>query len=149
MVFCARQLQEKKNKEQHRLLYMVFYDLEKAFDSVPREILWKVWKRIGCPLQFVNLVRELHDGMSCRVICEGKLTDPFQVTCGVKQGCVLAPTLFSLYLGVMMKRKFHAKHLEWTFISDMTVGSSTCHDSEHARASQVRRTLKCSMQTIW
>jgi len=34
MIFCARQLQE-RSKEQQRPLYFIFYDLEKAFDSVP------------------------------------------------------------------------------------------------------------------
>ena len=48
MIFCARQLQEKA-REQQKPLYMVFYDLEKAFDSVPREAMWAVLKRFGTP----------------------------------------------------------------------------------------------------
>ena len=42
------------------------------------------------------MVRSLHDGMMARVIENGDVSDPFPVTNGVKQGCVLSPTLFSL-----------------------------------------------------
>ena len=41
IVFAARQLQE-KCREQHKDLFMVFIDLAKAFDTVPRPMLWEV-----------------------------------------------------------------------------------------------------------
>ena len=62
MIFAARQIQEKCH-EQHRDLYMTFIDLTKAFDSVHREGLWRVLKKIGCPDKFVSIVRSFHDGM--------------------------------------------------------------------------------------
>ena len=47
------------------------------------------------------MVRSLYDGMMARVIENGDVSDPFPVTNGVKQGCVLAPTLFSLLFAEM------------------------------------------------
>ena len=70
MIFCARQLQEKA-REQQKPLYMIFYDLEKAFDSVPREAMWAVLKRFGTPDQIISMIRALHDGMTARVIHQG------------------------------------------------------------------------------
>ena len=40
--------------------------------------------------------------MFCRVIENGDVSDPFPVSSGVKQGCVLAPTLFSLLFAQML-----------------------------------------------
>ena len=54
------------------------------------------------PSQIISMVRSLYDGMMARVIENGDVSDPFPVTNGVKQGCVLAPTLFSLLFAEML-----------------------------------------------
>ena len=41
--------------------------------------------------------------MMGRVCADGKESDGFEVTAGVKQGCVIAPSLFSLFFAVMLK----------------------------------------------
>ena len=97
MIFAARQLME-KSREQHRDLYIAFVDLSKAFDSVDRELLWKVLEKCGCPPTFVQVIRSLHDGMKVQVRYGCDLSDSFMVSRGVKQGCVLAPILFNIYV---------------------------------------------------
>ncbi|CAG4946438.1 unnamed protein product [Colias eurytheme] len=44
-----------------------------------------------------------HDDMRCCVAVGGEQSDYFSVSCGVKQGCVLAPTLFAIYFAVVIK----------------------------------------------
>lgn len=46
MIFCARQLQQ-KSKEQQKPLFVVFYNLEKAFDTVPKAAMWMALKCYG------------------------------------------------------------------------------------------------------
>ncbi|XP_062532870.1 uncharacterized protein LOC134201645 [Bombyx mori] len=70
-IFSVRQLQE-KSREQGRQLYLCFVDLEKAFDSVPREALWLVLRKLGCTENFVALLRLLHDDMQCCVTVDGE-----------------------------------------------------------------------------
>lgn len=41
------------SREQGRRLYLCFIDLEKSFDSVPRETLWMVLEKVGCTEMFV------------------------------------------------------------------------------------------------
>ena len=90
MIFTANQFQEKCH-EQNVDLYMTFVDLIKAFDSVGRDELWNIMAKFGgCPARFITMVRQSHDGMRARVQSDGEYSEPFPVTNGVKQGCVLA-----------------------------------------------------------
>ncbi|BHF74305.1 hypothetical protein SprV_0501739000 [Sparganum proliferum] len=101
MIFAARQLQE-KCQEMRTYLYSTFVDLTKAIDTVNREGLWKIMQKFGCPERFTLMVRQLHDGMMARVTDNGAVSEAFAVTNRVKQGCVLAPTLFSLMFSAML-----------------------------------------------
>ena len=105
MIFAARQLQE-KCKEQHQDLYTTFVDLTKAFDTVSRAGLWKIMAKYGCPDKFITIVRAFHDGMQVGVMDDGGASEPFEVSNGVKQGCVLAPTLFSIMFSAMLTEAF-------------------------------------------
>lgn len=101
-IFSIRQLLE-KSREQGQPLFLCFVDLEKAFDSVPRKALWVVLAKLGCTDKFIRMMRLLHDEMRCCVSVQGEDSEFFTVSCGVKQGCVLAPTLFALYFAVVVR----------------------------------------------
>lgn len=89
---------------------MAFIDLSKAFDSVNRQALWLVLAKIGCPEKYIRVLRLLHDNMSATVLSgSGDETEPFRVDTGVKQGCVIAPTLFSIFIAAILH--FTGKHL--------------------------------------
>ena len=105
MIFTARQLQE-KCQEQNVDLYMAFVDLTKAFDTVSRDELWKIMAKFGCPPRYIAMVRQFHDGMQARIQNDGEYSEPFPVTNGVKQGCVMAPTLFSMMFSAMLTDAF-------------------------------------------
>ena len=99
MIITARQLQE-KCQEQNADLYMTFVD------TVSREGLWKTMGKFGCPDKFIAMGRQFHDGMLARVQNDGEFSDPFPVTNGVKQGCVLALTLFCMMFSAMLTDAF-------------------------------------------
>ena len=101
MIFALRQLQE-KCIEQNKPLYSVFIDLTKAFDTVNREALWKVLERLGCPPKFIQIIKLFHTGMNGQVLAGGETTEEFEISNGVKQGCVLAPVLFNIFFTSML-----------------------------------------------
>jgi hypothetical protein len=88
---------------------MVFIDLTKAFDSINRTGLWSFLAKFGCPSKLINIIK-LHDGMIGRVCADGKESDGFEVTAGVKQGCLIAPSLFSLFFAAMLSKGSHVGH---------------------------------------
>ena len=105
MVFAARQLQE-KCQEQEVDLYTAFVDLTKVFDTISRNGLWSIMSKFGCPDRFITLVCQFHDSIQAQVIDKGESSIPFPVTNGVKQGCLLAPTLFSMTFTAMLTDAF-------------------------------------------
>ncbi|VDL86785.1 unnamed protein product [Schistocephalus solidus] len=141
MIFAAGQLQEKW-QEMRTHLYTIFVDLTKAFDTVNRDRLWKVMQNFGCPERFTHMVRPLHDGMTAQVTDNGTVSEAFTVTNGVKQGCVLAPTLFSLMFSAILMDAYRDEqsrifityrtdgHLlnSWRMQASTRVSTITVHD---------------------
>ena len=72
--------------------------MTKAFDSIDREILWKVLHKFRAPDNFVQLVKGFHSDMYAEVLIGSLKSEPFSVDTGVKQGCVPSSLLFSLYI---------------------------------------------------
>ena len=105
MIFCHRQLQEKCT-EQDRPLYMVFVDFSKACDTVRRTGLWQLLGRYGCPEKFTTMIEALHTEIMANVSVGGEVSESFSVTNGVKQRCILVPTLFSIFLSAMLDEAF-------------------------------------------
>ena len=62
--------------------------------------------KFGCPDKFMSFVWPFHDGMQVWVQDDGESSEPILVTNGVKQGCVLAPTLFSMMFSAMLAEAF-------------------------------------------
>jgi len=77
-----------------RPLHAIYVNLKAAFDSLDRDALWKALPGIGTPQKIFDLLRELYTGTSSRVKNGGKLSSSFQTTTRIRQGCVLARTLF-------------------------------------------------------
>ena len=51
-------------------------------------------------------MRQFHDGLQTCVQNDGEYSEPFLVTNGVKQGCVMAPTWFSMMFSAMLTDAF-------------------------------------------
>ena len=85
MISVLRQLQE-KCREQNKGLCAAFVDLTNAFDTVSRDGLWKILARLGCPPNFLTILRQLHEGQQGQVKHNGSLSGSFPTSNGVKQG---------------------------------------------------------------
>ena len=119
MVFAARQLQE-KCQEQNADLYSTYVNWTKAFDTVSRDGLWRIMAKYGCPQKFIAIGQQLHDGMLARVQDNSEISHSFPVSNRVKQGCVLAPTLFSIMYSAMLMDAFRD--------TDVGIGINYCTD---------------------
>ena len=84
-------------------LFIHFIDFKKAFDMVDRKMIWKILKHYGFPAKITHLIQNLYEDTTCQVIHNNKLTEPFQVNTGVRQGCLLSPIIFSLIIDWVMR----------------------------------------------
>ena len=84
-------------------LYIVFVDFTKAFDSLDRDVLWKLMRHYGIPEKIITIISNTYKGMQCRVMHEGQLTDKFEVTTGVRQGCLLSIGLLNVIYNISQR----------------------------------------------
>ena len=79
-------------------------DLCKAIDSVNQDALWRILGLRGVPPKLINLMSELYSDTESAVRCGDTIPDLFRIVTGVRQGCVLAPTLFSTCMDWILGR---------------------------------------------
>ncbi len=80
-------------------------DFKKAFDIVPREVLWQVLASLRVEGHFLRCLQAMYAKDTVRINhpSEGVTTN-FRCQQGVKQGCPLSPLLFRLYLDALEGR---------------------------------------------
>ena len=98
--------------------------------TVGRTGLWQLPGTNGCPEKFTTMIGALYTGMMANVNVGGEVSESFGVRNGVKQGCVLAPTLFSIFLSTTLDEAFRDMGVASTYSIDRTLTYSTSHTSE-------------------
>ena len=63
----------------------------------------KLLEPYGCPQNIINIIELFHDDTTVKVVVGGDISSPFNINYGMKQGCVLAPTLFTLYQAAVLE----------------------------------------------
>ena len=85
-------------KQKRQSTYMCFVDFSKAYDRVNRQLLWIKLEKLGLNGNISRVLKSLYIDYQCCVRLNGFSTDYFSVKCGLKQGCILSPLLFNLYV---------------------------------------------------
>ena len=94
-------------------MYICFIDYTKAFD---RDIHFKIIEclsEIGMDDKDLQIITELYWEQSACVRTESGMTSEFQIKKGVRQGCVLSPSLFYLYTEKIFKEVEDMKTKYW------------------------------------
>ena len=92
----------KKEREFQKNISFCFIDYAKAVDCVDHNMLWKILKEMRIPDHLTCLLRNLYAGQEATVGTGHGTTDWFQIGKGVRQGCILSPCLFNLYVEYIM-----------------------------------------------
>ena len=91
-ILCEKYLQHQQN------LYHVFIDFKKAFDRVWHAALWATMRKYNTNGNLVRTIEQLYDKATSAVQMNGSIGEWFRTTVGVRQGCLLSPTLFNIFL---------------------------------------------------
>ena len=119
-IFVVRQLQEKYLAANKRL-YMAFVDLEKAFDRVPRKVIWWALRKLGVEEWIVRLVQGMYANARSRVRVGEGYSEEFKVKVGVHQGSVLSPLLFIIVLEALSQEFRSGVPWEVLYADDLVI----------------------------
>lgn len=96
-IFIVRQMQEKYFAKR-KVLWMAFVDLEKAFDRVPRKVLWWALRQVKLEEWIIDVIKAMYAGATTSVKSTNGISEEFEVKVGVHQGSVLSPLLFIIVM---------------------------------------------------
>ena len=96
-IFCLRMLLEKWTKGQ-KAVHCAFIDLEKAYDRVPKEELWKCLRLAETSECYINIIKDMYDGATTTVRSAAGLTEEFKVSVELHQGSALSLFLFAIII---------------------------------------------------
>ena len=92
-----------------RSMNVALLDITKAYDRVDRDILWAKLEKTEWPVKLVNVLKSMYDGVYGVISFQGFQSAKLDLTIGLKQGCVLSPLLFALYIAELGERLQDAK----------------------------------------
>ena len=122
--FILQQIQEKyleKNKE----LFTVFVDLEKAYDRVPRELVYWTLRRRKVPEKLIRLVKATYEDANTVVRTVFGKTNQFNIKVGLHQGSGLSPFLFAAVLDTISTEYRRGVPWELLFADDLAIVAET------------------------
>ena len=144
-IFVLRQLCEKM-KEKGKRVWVEFMVLEKAYDRVDRDALWQVMRIYGIGGRVLRGIMSFYvEGRAC-VRVGSKVSESFEVKMGLRQGCVMSPWLFNVYMdgvvrevyarvnGMGVKMRVHGES-EW-ILSQLLFADDTALVAESAEQLQ-------------
>ena len=100
---ALRQLVVKRLEMQGRMA-VGFVDLEKAYDTVPREMVMATVRWMGVPEAEAMMMEAMYERTKGRVVVGSGLSKEFPVNIGLRQGSALSPLLFILVMELISRK---------------------------------------------
>jgi hypothetical protein len=79
-------------------LHMVFINLEKAYDKVPRNIMWWALQKHKLSTKYITLIKDMYNNVVTSVRTSDEDTNDFSINIGLHQESALSPYLFALVM---------------------------------------------------
>jgi sorting nexin-29 len=88
----------RKYQQQGQRVYALFVDFRKAFDSVPRTLLFQRLRQLGFSPKYLQMLQAMYTSARVSFCVDGNLSSAVPTAVGVLQGDPLSPTLFGVYI---------------------------------------------------
>jgi hypothetical protein len=77
-ILLLQQLME-RYKAKKKDLHMMFIDLEKAYDKIPRNVLWWALEKRKFPKKYITLIKDMYDNVVTSVQTSDGATNDFPI----------------------------------------------------------------------
>ncbi len=94
---------ELRDRRGLKCISAAFMDLEKAYDRVDWRALWDVFKIYGVGGKLHIAIKSSYEKASTCVKSSGETSEHFEIKVGLRQGCVMSPWLFNIYMDGVMR----------------------------------------------
>jgi hypothetical protein len=102
VIFLIRQLME-RYREQKKDMHMIFINLKKAYDKVPRNVMWWALQKHKISSKYITLIKDIYDNVMTSVRTSDGDTNDFPINIELYQGSALCPYLFALVMDEVTK----------------------------------------------
>jgi len=144
----------RKNGENNEEFHQLFIDFKKTYDSVRREVLYKILIEIGIPRKLVRLVKMSLTETYSRVPVGKNVSDRFPIRNGLKQGDALSPMLFNFALEYAIRRvqvnkdglKLYGTHKLKAYADDVNILAVSMHTLKENAEALVADTRKIGLE---
>ncbi len=92
-----------KYRDVKKDLHMIFINLEKAYDSIPRDILWRVLEQRRVSIRYIQVLKDMYEETIAIVRTVGGYTRDFPISIGLHQGSAVSSYPFTLVLDKLTK----------------------------------------------
>jgi hypothetical protein len=97
-IYALREVIQGRRREKRKDSYCCFLDIKKAYDTVFREGLWRRMREVGVVGKMWRVLKNIYVKVESSVVVNAERTDWFELYTGVRQGCILSPTLFAIFI---------------------------------------------------
>ena len=122
-------------------LLMGFIDLEKAYDRVHRPTLWKTLKRIVISAAVVKIIEQFNVGSQAKVQALGEVSTSFPLNNGVKQGSVISPCLYNIFMGAIITFAVNKMKIDGLGVKVMYQQNERLFEEIHIELAEMRQIL--------
>ena len=128
-IFVLRQRQE-KTLEGNGAMFMAFVDLEKAYDRIPREVVFWSLRKKRVTEKLVRVIASLYRGCKTKVICAAGESVNFPIQVGLHQGSALSPFLFTVVLETVTTEVRTGLPEELLYADDLAITADSVEELE-------------------
>ena len=121
---------------------MCLIDYSKAFDCVDHSRLWNTLRNMGVPEYLIALIRSMYANHEAAVRTEYGDSEWFEVRKGVRQGCILSPSLFNIYSEYIVRKVGFEDNIE------IKIGGRTINNLRYADDTTILAEEKEDMEKL-
>ena len=128
--------------------YIVSLDNRKAFDNVIREYLWKVLKHFGFSDFLIDILKGIYSNGTTKILLNGFLGQSFPVMGGVRQGCPLSATLYTIFIEPLARAIMRCRNIAGFHLPDATEIKMIQHSDDMTLLLDSRWAIQSAMSLV-